>query len=63
MKTCRRFRTVRAEYEREIRYMLAHSQRYEGSPAAKSSAKWATSTKQQMARALSTHVGSCPECG
>ncbi|MER7312670.1 hypothetical protein [Streptomyces halstedii] len=63
MKTCRRFSTVRAEYEREIRYMVAHSERYAGKPAAKSSAKQATSAKQRMARALSSHVGRCPECG
>ncbi|MGZ2361657.1 hypothetical protein LRE75_34100 [Streptomyces sp. 372A] len=63
MKTCRRFSTVREEFEREISFMLAHSQRYEGRPSAKSSATRATFAKQQMARALSTHVGSCPECG
>lgn len=63
MKTCHQFGTVRAEYEREIRFMLAHSQRHEGRPAAKSSAQQAASTKQRMARALSTHVGRCPECG
>ncbi|GAA2442856.1 hypothetical protein GCM10010433_50090 [Streptomyces pulveraceus] len=63
MKTCRRFKTVRAEYEREIGYMLAHSERHEGKPAAKSSAKQATSTKAQMARALTSHVSRCPECG
>ncbi|MES9558039.1 MULTISPECIES: hypothetical protein [unclassified Streptomyces] len=63
MKTCRRFKTVRAEYEREIGYMLAHSERHEGKPAAKSSAKQATSTKARMARALTSHVSRCPECG
>ncbi|MFF5727967.1 hypothetical protein [[Kitasatospora] papulosa] len=63
MKTCHEFSTVRREYEREIGYMLAHSQRYEGRPSAKSSAKQAASAKQRMARALSSHVGRCPECG
>ncbi|MEU2466721.1 hypothetical protein ABZ580_21195 [Streptomyces sp. NPDC012486] len=63
MKTCRQFNTVRGEYEREIGYMLAHSQRYEGRPAAKSSAKQAASAKQRMARALSSHVARCPDCG
>ncbi|MFE4212229.1 hypothetical protein [Streptomyces sp. NPDC056844] len=63
MKTCRRFSTVRREYEREIRYMLAHSERYAGSPAAKSSAKQAASARQRMARTLSSHVARCPECG
>jgi hypothetical protein len=63
VKTCHQFDTVRAEYEREIGFLLAHSERHEGSPAAKSSAKRAVSTKQRMARALSSHVGRCPECG
>ncbi|MGQ4437726.1 MULTISPECIES: hypothetical protein [unclassified Streptomyces] len=63
MKTCHRFATVREEYEREIGFMLAHAQRHEGSPAAKSSAKQAASTKKRMARALSGHIGRCPECG
>ncbi|MCX5395594.1 hypothetical protein [Streptomyces sp. NBC_00102] len=63
MKTCNRFNTVRAEYEREIKFMIAHSERHAGRPAAKSSAKQAASTKQRMARALSSHVGHCPECG
>ncbi|MFD6437231.1 hypothetical protein [Streptomyces venezuelae] len=63
MKTCHKFNTVRGEYEREIGYMVAHSQRHEGRSAAKSSAKQAASAKQRMARALSTHVGRCPECG
>ncbi|MGV9789015.1 hypothetical protein [Streptomyces sp. NPDC003435] len=63
MKTCTRFTTLRAEYEREIKFMLAHSARHEGRPAAKSSAKQAVSTKARMARALNVHVGRCPECG
>ncbi|MBZ3904484.1 hypothetical protein [Streptomyces griseiscabiei] len=63
MKTCRQFDTVRAEYEREIGFMLAHSQRHSGRPASKSSAKQAVATKQRMARALTSHVGRCPECG
>ena len=63
MKTCHQFDTVRAEYEREIGFMLAHSKRHEGRPAANTSAKQAASTKQRMARALNSHVGRCPECG
>lgn len=63
MKTCHQFNTVRAEYQREIRYMIAHSERHVGRPAAKSSAKQATSTKARMARALNSHVARCPECG
>lgn len=63
MKTCRQFNTFRAEYEREIRFMQAHSERHNGRPAAKSSAKQAASMKQRMARALNSHVRRCPECG
>ncbi|EOY45648.1 hypothetical protein ACWDYK_14500 [Streptomyces anthocyanicus] len=63
MKTCHQFNTVRAEYEREIGFMLAHSEWHAGRPAAKSSAKQAVSAKQRMARALNSHFGRCPECG
>ena len=63
MKTCNQFKIVRADYEREIGFMIAHSERHEGRPAAKSSAKQAASTKQRMARALTSHVERCPECG
>ncbi|MFD7013963.1 hypothetical protein [Streptomyces sp. NPDC059928] len=63
MKTCQQFKTVREEYEREVGYLLAHSERHVGRPAAKSSAKQAASTKARMARALNSHVMRCPECG
>ncbi|GGR35444.1 hypothetical protein [Streptomyces aurantiogriseus] len=63
MKTCRRFTTIRKEFEREIGFLSAHSTRHAGRPAAKASAKHALSAKQQMAKALSQHVGRCPECG
>ncbi|MFJ6071634.1 hypothetical protein ACIQFU_12465 [Streptomyces sp. NPDC093065] len=63
MKTCHQFNTVHAEYEREIGFMLAHSERHAGRPAAKSSAKQAASAKRRMARALNSHVVRCPECG
>ncbi|MFD4562435.1 hypothetical protein ACFWP5_50450 [Streptomyces sp. NPDC058469] len=63
MRTCHQFDKVREEYEREIGYLLAHSQRHEGRPSAKSSAKQAASTKKRMARALNSHIGRCPECG
>ncbi|MFG2703145.1 hypothetical protein [Streptomyces sp. NPDC048386] len=63
MKTCRQFETLRGEYEREIGYLSAHSERHAGRPAAKSSATTAASTKARMARALSGHVRRCPECG
>ncbi|KOG74969.1 MULTISPECIES: hypothetical protein [Streptomyces] len=63
MKTCPRFATLREEYEREIGFLTAHSARHAGRPAAKSSAKHAASAKARMARALSGHVGRCPECG
>ncbi|MFP8903880.1 hypothetical protein [Streptomyces atacamensis] len=63
MKTCRRFTTIRKEYEREITFLSSHSERHAGKPSAKSSAKHAASTKARMARALTGHVGRCPECG
>ncbi|MEU6964332.1 hypothetical protein [Streptomyces chrestomyceticus] len=63
MKTCPRFATLHEEYEREISFLAAHSARHAGRPAAKTSAKHAASTKTRMARALSSHVGRCPECG
>ncbi|MGX4693775.1 hypothetical protein [Streptomyces sp. JNUCC 63] len=63
MKTCRRFARIRRDFEREIGFLSAHSERHAGRPAAKTSAKRALSAKQQMAKALSRHVGHCPECG
>ncbi|MET8217531.1 hypothetical protein [Streptomyces hirsutus] len=63
MKTCPRFAALREEYEREIGFLSAHSERHAGKPSAKSSAKYAASTKARMARALSGHIGRCPECG
>ncbi|MFE2938511.1 hypothetical protein ACFXP3_39670 [Streptomyces sp. NPDC059096] len=63
MKTCRRFTLIHRQFEQEIRYLTAHSARHAGRPAAKSSATYAISAKQRMARALSGHVGRCPECG
>ncbi|MBP5935383.1 hypothetical protein [Streptomyces acidiscabies] len=63
MTTCRKFDCLRAEYEREIGFLLAHSRRHEGRPSAKSSAKQAAAAKARMARALTTHIGRCPECG
>jgi hypothetical protein len=63
MRTCRRFAAIRKEYEREISFLSAHSERHAGKASAKSSAKYAASVKAQMARALSSHIGRCPECG
>ncbi|MFD8589855.1 hypothetical protein ACFV1B_09970 [Streptomyces sp. NPDC059637] len=63
MKTCPRFANLREEYEREIGYLNAHSERHAGKPSAKASAKHAASAKARMARALSGHVGRCLECG
>ncbi|MFE7121752.1 hypothetical protein ACFU99_40615 [Streptomyces sp. NPDC057654] len=62
MKPCPRFMSLRAEYEREIGFLSAHSQRHAGRPSAKASATYAAATKARMARALSGHVGRCPEC-
>ncbi|MGW2046258.1 hypothetical protein ACWCPF_13890 [Streptomyces sp. NPDC001858] len=63
MKTCQQFASLRHEYEREIGYLHAHSELHAGTAAARSSATQAKSTKARMARALSGHVGRCPECG
>ncbi|MGW4345263.1 hypothetical protein ACWEL8_09320 [Streptomyces sp. NPDC004690] len=63
MKTCQRFTALRSEYEREIGYLSAHSERHVGKPSAKASATYAASARARMARALTTHVGRCPECG
>ncbi|MFD5133996.1 hypothetical protein [Streptomyces olindensis] len=63
MKTCQQFATLRNQYEREIGYLSAHSERHAGRPSAKSSATTAASTKARMARALNGHVRRCPECG
>lgn len=63
MKICRRFKIVRAEYEREIEFMLGHAARHASKPSGKSSAKQALSAKARMARALSGHIGRCRECG
>ena len=63
MKTCPQFATLRQEYEREIGYLTAHSQRHAGKPSAKSSAKQALSTKARMAQALNGHVRRCLQCG
>lgn len=63
MKTCRRFTTIRTQYEREISFLRAHAQRHAGRPSAKSSATYAISAKQRMARALTAHTINCIECG
>ncbi|MGW7007571.1 hypothetical protein ACWGCW_33410 [Streptomyces sp. NPDC054933] len=63
MKTCRQFAITRKGYEREIRFLSAHSERHAGKPSGKASAKRAIAARAQMARALSGHVGRCPECG
>ncbi|MFH9090895.1 hypothetical protein [Streptomyces sp. NPDC017673] len=63
MRTCPQFAALREEYEREIGYLSAHSERHAGRPSAKASATYAASTKARMARALSGHIGRCPVCG
>ncbi|AUH44806.1 hypothetical protein CXR04_09705 [Streptomyces sp. CMB-StM0423] len=63
MRTCAGFTALQAVYEREIRYLTAHSARHQGRPAARCSATQAASTKARMARALNGHLARCPECG
>ncbi|MEU2263870.1 hypothetical protein ABZ557_27175 [Streptomyces sp. NPDC019645] len=62
MRTCRRFTLIRRQYEREVAFLTAHSERHAGKPSARSSATHAASAKARMARALAGHVGHCPEC-
>ncbi|WP_129287534.1 hypothetical protein [Streptomyces sp. GZWMJZ-114] len=59
---CRRFDTLRAEFEREIAYFSGHSARNRGTSAGKASATHAIDARRNMARALSTHTERCPEC-
>ncbi|MCB5905900.1 hypothetical protein [Streptomyces pinistramenti] len=63
MKTCHRFARIRADYEREAAYLRNYAARNENSPRAKTSTKRAYLTRRRMARALSSHVTHCLECG
>ncbi|WP_216586402.1 hypothetical protein [Streptomyces brasiliscabiei] len=63
MKTCRRFATIKADFERDVSFLRGHAERHQGSASAKSSAKSAVSMKRNMARALNTHLDRCRECG
>ncbi|MFE1836436.1 hypothetical protein [Streptomyces sviceus] len=59
MKTCHRFATIKADFERDARFLRGHAERHQGSAPAKN----AVSVKRNMARALNTHLDRCPECG
>ncbi|MBC9718412.1 hypothetical protein H9Y04_38405 [Streptomyces sp. TRM66268-LWL] len=63
MKTCHRFATIKAGFERDINFLRGHAERHRGSAPAKTSAKNAVSVRRNMARALNTHLARCPECG
>ncbi|KMS76982.1 hypothetical protein ACM01_03990 [Streptomyces viridochromogenes] len=63
MKTCHRFDTIKAGFERDVRFLRGHAERHRGSAPAKTSAKNAFSVKRNMARALNRHLDRCPECG
>ncbi|MFI9829683.1 hypothetical protein ACIHIX_18560 [Streptomyces sp. NPDC051913] len=63
MKTCRRFATIKADFERDVIFLRGHAERHQGSAPAKTSAKNAVSVKRNMARALNTHLDRCRECG
>ncbi|MGW2720411.1 hypothetical protein [Streptomyces sp. NPDC001492] len=63
MKTCHRFATIKADFERDARFLRGYAERHEGSALAKTSAKNAVSVKRNMARALNTHLDRCRECG
>ncbi|WP_327352797.1 hypothetical protein [Streptomyces sp. NBC_01304] len=63
MKTCHRFASIKAEFERDVRFLRGHAERHQGSAPAKTSWKNAVSVKRNMARALNTHLSRCRECG
>ncbi|MFI1886026.1 hypothetical protein [Streptomyces jumonjinensis] len=63
MKTCPRFTRIKTGYEQDITYLRNHSERHEGKPSARVSAKHALGAKRAMARALTRHYERCPECG
>ncbi|MFD4829216.1 hypothetical protein ACFWPV_05065 [Streptomyces uncialis] len=63
MKTCQRFSRIKSDYEQDITFLHSHSERHEGKPSAKASAKHAAGAKRAMARALNRHYERCPECG
>ncbi|MFK4222184.1 hypothetical protein [Streptomyces sp. NPDC019890] len=63
MKTCPRFTRIKSGYEQDIRFLRNHAERHQGAASAKTSAKNAYGAKQRMARALTRHFESCPECG
>lgn len=63
MKTCPRFASLKAGYERDITFLRNHAVRHEGSTAAKASTRHALTVKQNMARALTRHFKRCPVCG
>ncbi|MFG3293444.1 hypothetical protein ACGF3G_32165 [Streptomyces sp. NPDC048179] len=63
MKTCRRFATIKADFERDVSFRRGHAERHQGSTPSKTSAKNAVSVKRNMARALNTHLDRCRECG
>ncbi|MFJ2812179.1 hypothetical protein [Streptomyces sp. NPDC087294] len=63
MKTCHRFASIKAEFERDVSFLRGHAELHRGSASAKTSAKNAVSVKRNMARALNTHLDRCRECG
>jgi hypothetical protein len=62
VKTCPRFRRIKANAEREIALHSSHAQAYAGRPSAKQSGALAVSARHSMGRALSRHYQDCPEC-
>ncbi|AJC55003.1 hypothetical protein [Streptomyces sp. 769] len=63
MKTCERFQTMKAGYERDIAYLHNHAKHREGTAAAKTNATTAVALKVRMAKALGRHFDRCPICG
>ncbi|GCD41815.1 hypothetical protein ADK70_38560 [Streptomyces rimosus subsp. pseudoverticillatus] len=63
MRTCRRFERIKSGFERDIRFMLNHAERHQGSTSGKVSQTSALGARQRMAKALSRHFQHCRECG
>lgn len=63
MKTCQRFDRIAADYEREVQYLTNYAARAPETPRARATAKIAFGSKLRKARALSTHIERCRECG
>ncbi|QPP05138.1 hypothetical protein G4Z16_00620 [Streptomyces bathyalis] len=63
MRTCQRFARIKADFERDIAFLLRHAERHQGETSAKVSRTTALGARQRMAQALNRHLAHCRECG